>query len=67
MGVAERAFDLMAERVPRRVAFGRPLAQHGLVQEWVAQSRVAIDQARWLAYRAAWSLDHQDDQDSGCG
>ncbi|WP_313716157.1 acyl-CoA dehydrogenase family protein [Arsenicicoccus bolidensis] len=64
VGVAERAFDLMAERVPRRVAFGRPLAQHGLVQEWVAQSRVAIDQARWLAYRAAWSLDHQDDQDS---
>ncbi|AKT52551.1 acyl-CoA dehydrogenase family protein [Arsenicicoccus sp. oral taxon 190] len=64
IGVAERAFDLMAQRVPKRVVFGRPLAQQGLVQQWIAHSRVEIDQARLLGYRAAWSLDHKDDQDS---
>lgn len=60
IGVAERAFDLMAERVPHRMVSGRPLAQHGIVQQWVAQSRVAIDQARLLGYRAAWALDRQE-------
>lgn len=64
IGVAERAFELMVARVPRRVVFGRPLAQHSLVQQWVAQSRVAIDQARLLGYHAAWALDHQDEQDA---
>ncbi|WP_409484468.1 acyl-CoA dehydrogenase family protein [Arsenicicoccus dermatophilus] len=64
IGVAERAYDLMALRVPSRIVFGRPLAQQGLVQQWIAESRVAIDQARLLGYRAAWALDRTDEQES---
>ena len=57
LGVAERALELMSVRAKERVAFGRPLADQGVVREWVAQSRIAIEQARLLTLKAAWLVD----------
>ncbi|MGW1199171.1 acyl-CoA dehydrogenase family protein [Streptomyces sp. NPDC002536] len=57
IGMAERAFDLMCERVVRRTAFGKPLADQGVVQEWIAESRVRIEQARLLVLKTAWLMD----------
>jgi acyl-CoA dehydrogenase len=57
LGVAERALDLMTARAKERVAFGRPLAEQGVVREWIAQSRIAIEQARLLTLKAAWLVD----------
>ncbi len=59
IGAAERALRLMCERVSSRVAFGRPLADQGVVGEWVANSRVEIDQARLYTLYAAWLMDTQ--------
>lgn len=58
IGMAERALDLMCERSLQRVAFGRPLAGQGVVREWIARSRLAIDQARLLVLHTAWMIDH---------
>jgi acyl-CoA dehydrogenase len=57
LGGAERALALMVNRANTRIAFGRPLADQGLVQQAVAQSRNAIDQARLLCEKAAWTID----------
>jgi acyl-CoA dehydrogenase len=57
IGFAERAFDLMCERVRTRVAFGGPLAEQGVVQEWIARSRIEIEQARLLTLKASWLMD----------
>ena len=57
VGMAERAFDLMCRRAADRTAFGRPLADHGTVMGWIADSRVRIDQLRLLVLRAAWLID----------
>jgi acyl-CoA dehydrogenase len=57
IGFAERAFDLMCERVRSRVAFGGPLADQGVVQEWIARSRIEIEQARLLTLKASWLMD----------
>ncbi|MFI6228325.1 acyl-CoA dehydrogenase family protein [Micromonospora echinospora] len=57
VGMAERALDLMCRRVLDRVAFGRPLAEQGVVQEWIAESRVRIEQARLLVLKTAWLMD----------
>jgi acyl-CoA dehydrogenase len=57
IGVAERALELLCKRAVDRVAFGKPLAEQGVVQEWIAQSRVEIDQVRLLTRYAAWKLD----------
>jgi acyl-CoA dehydrogenase len=57
LGMAERALDLMCERAVSRSAFGSPLARHGVVQEWIAESRLAIEQARLLVLKAAWLID----------
>lgn len=59
LGVAERALKLMCERVESRVAFGKPLATQGMVQEAIARSRVELDQARLLVQRAAWLIDER--------
>ena len=59
VGMAERAFDLMCLRAAARTAFGRPLADHGTVMGWIADSRVRIDQLRLLVLRAAWLIDEQ--------
>jgi acyl-CoA dehydrogenase len=59
IGMAERALALMIRRANNRVAFGRPLADQGVVREQVARSRVEIDQARLLCLQAAWLMDTQ--------
>lgn len=57
LGAAERALGLMTARVAERVAFGKPLAEQGVVQQQVAESRIAIDQARLLCQLAARTID----------
>ncbi|MFM7070048.1 MAG: acyl-CoA dehydrogenase family protein [Actinomycetes bacterium] len=57
IGVAERALELMCQRVTERVAFGRPLADQGVIREWIADSRIEIEQARLLTLKAAWLMD----------
>ncbi|MGE3813343.1 MAG: acyl-CoA dehydrogenase family protein [Candidatus Nanopelagicales bacterium] len=57
IGMAERALDLMIARAAERVAFGKPIAAQGVVQEWIAESRIRIEQARLLTLKAAWMID----------
>jgi len=57
IGIAERALELMCRRVRGRVAFGKPLADQGVIQEWIADSRIEIEQARLLTLKAAWLMD----------
>jgi acyl-CoA dehydrogenase len=57
IGMAERAFDLMCERAISRVAFGKTLAEQGVVQDAIAESRLEIEQARLLTFKAAWLMD----------
>ena len=57
LGMAERAFDLMVARAKERTAFGASLAQHGVIQDWIAESRWRLEQARLLVLRTAWLLD----------
>lgn len=59
LGAAERALALMVDRVQKRVAFGKPLAEQGVVREQIARSRNEIDQARLLCEKAAWTIDQQ--------
>ena len=57
LGGAERALALMVDRANTRIAFGRPLAEQGMVQQAIAKSRNEIDQARLLCEKAAWTID----------
>jgi acyl-CoA dehydrogenase len=57
IGVAERALETMCQRVKTRVAFGKTIAEHGVVQEWIADSRIEIEQARLLTLKAAHMMD----------
>ena len=57
LGMAERAMDLMRERARNRIAFGRPLADQGVVREWLAESRIAIESLRLLVLKTAWLMD----------
>jgi acyl-CoA dehydrogenase len=57
VGVAERAIELMCERVEHREAFGKPLAEQGVIMEWIADSRIEIEQARLLTLKAAHMMD----------
>jgi acyl-CoA dehydrogenase len=57
IGLAERALERMCRRVKSRVAFGRPIAEQSVTLERIAESRIRIDQARLLVYRAAWLMD----------
>jgi acyl-CoA dehydrogenase len=57
IGVAERALEKMCRRVKSRVAFGKPIAEQSVTLERIAESRIRIDQARLLVYRAAWLMD----------
>ena len=59
IGQCELALELMAERALERMAFGRHLSDFANVQEWIAWSRIEIDQARLLVLRAAWRMDVQ--------
>lgn len=57
IGQAERALSMMIERAKSRAAFGSTIADKGVVQDWIAESRLRIDQARLLVLRAAWLID----------
>lgn len=57
IGAAQLALELMCKRAASRVAFGKPLSEQGIIQEWIAQSRMEIEQARLLTLKAAWSID----------
>ena len=57
IGAAERALEVLCKRIQRRVAFGKPLANQGVIQEWVADSRIEIEQARLLTLKAAYMMD----------
>ena len=57
VGMAERALELMCQRAGARTAFGRPLAEQGVIQHWIAESRVRIEQARLLVLKTAWLMD----------
>ena len=57
VGVAERALEAMCQRVQRRVAFGRTLAEQGTIRADIAESRMAIEQARLLTMKAAYLMD----------
>lgn len=57
IGVAEAAIDLMCRRATQRVAFGRPIAQQGVVRDWIAESRVRVEQLRLLVLKTAWLMD----------
>jgi len=57
IGLAERALELMCTRAAGRTAFGQPIAAQGVVQEWIAESRLAIEQARLLVFKTAWLID----------
>lgn len=59
IGAAERALELMVRRVQARVAWGRPLAEQGVVREWIARSRIEIEQSRLLTLKAAWTIDEK--------
>jgi acyl-CoA dehydrogenase len=57
IGAAELALEFMVERSQERKTFGKYLQQHGAVSDWIAQSRIEIDQARLLVLKAAWMID----------
>jgi acyl-CoA dehydrogenase len=57
IGMAARALDLMCARVSSRTTFGRVLADQGVVQEWIAESYIRLEQARLLVLKAAWMMD----------
>lgn len=57
IGIAERAVELMCRRADERVAFGRPLAEQGVVRDWIAESRVRLEQLRLLVLKTAWLMD----------
>jgi acyl-CoA dehydrogenase len=57
IGAAERALQMMVERSKSRVAFGGPLADQANVMDWIAESRIEIEQARLLTLKAAWMID----------
>ena len=57
VGLAERAIELMCARVEGRVAFGKPLARQGVIREWIADARVAVEQLRLLVLKTAWLMD----------
>jgi acyl-CoA dehydrogenase len=57
IGMAERALEMMCERAAQRSTFGRPIIDHGVVQRWVSEARVAIEQVRLLVLKTAWLMD----------
>ena len=59
IGLAERALDLMAERASSRVAFGKTLAEQGVVRQWAAESRVELESLRLLVLKTAWLMDEK--------
>jgi acyl-CoA dehydrogenase len=57
IGLAERSLEMMCERAKQRNAFGKTLAEHGIIRNWIAESRNEIEQARLLVLKTAWLMD----------
>ncbi|CAB4671375.1 unannotated protein [freshwater metagenome] len=57
IGMAERALELMCKRALARTAFGKPLADQGVIHDWIGRSRVEIESVRLLTLKAAWLMD----------
>jgi acyl-CoA dehydrogenase len=57
IGEAEVALELMVQRSRNRTTFGKKLHEHGVVAEWIARSRMEIEQARLLVLKTAWQID----------
>ena len=57
IGLAERALELMCERAKSRTAFGKTLAEQGVIRNWIAEARLEIEQARLLILKTAWLMD----------
>lgn len=57
IGIAERSLELMCKRAKARTAFGKTIAEQEVVREWIADARIAIDQARLLVLKATWIMD----------
>jgi acyl-CoA dehydrogenase len=57
LGIAERAIEMMSRRASERVAFGKPISDQGVVRDWIAESRVKVEQLRLLILKTAWLMD----------
>src|SRR5437588_12071319 len=57
IGMAERALEMMCRRVANRSTFGSPIIEHGVVQRWISEARVRIEQVRLLVLKTAWLMD----------
>ncbi len=57
IGIAERSLELMAKRANERTAFGKKISEQGVVRQWIAEARLAIEQARLLVLKCAWLMD----------
>lgn len=57
IGVAERSLELMCARAKSRTAFGKPIAEQGVIRQWIAEARLAIEQSRLLVLKTAWMMD----------
>ncbi|QLQ11561.1 MAG: acyl-CoA dehydrogenase family protein [Nocardioidaceae bacterium] len=57
IGSAERAIEMMCARADERIAFGKPLAEQGVIRDWIAESRVRLEQLRLLVLKTAWLMD----------
>jgi acyl-CoA dehydrogenase len=57
VGQCEVALELMCDRAAERMAFGKHLSDYANIGDWIAESRIEIDQARLLVLRAAWAMD----------
>ncbi|OHR70871.1 acyl-CoA dehydrogenase [Bacillus sp. HMSC76G11] len=64
IGAAERALELMCKRANERFTFGKLLAEQGVIQEWIAKSRIEIEQARLLTLQAAYKMDKYGKKDA---
>jgi acyl-CoA dehydrogenase len=57
IGAAERALELMCRRASERVTFGRPVADRGNIQDWIAEARIELEMVRLLTLKTAWLMD----------
>ncbi|MGM7778897.1 acyl-CoA dehydrogenase family protein [Arthrobacter sp. KNU-44] len=57
IGMAERAIKMMCERADERIAFGKPLSEQGVIRDWIAESRVRVEQLRLMVLKTAWLMD----------
>ena len=57
IGMAERALEMLCRRTASRSTFGSPIIDHGVVQRWISEARVKIEQVRLLVLKTAWLMD----------